>query len=172
MQINCREEQSWKAPEQIFRTVDRHSKVTVDIDGHPLKHFRPIFSTDDGTQIDSRDINSQAPISRSLDRDSKIMVDIDSHPIKQFSPIFSTDDGMQIVLRTGQFSKTSSANSRNDDPDSKSTRESEQQFLNAERAILTTVFGIQIDARAEQSSNAENEMCRTLESGSNVTLKS
>jgi hypothetical protein len=83
-------------------------------------------------------------------------VDIDLHLAKQFSPISSTDDGTQMDLRDAQSAKTLSEISRSDDPDSKSTRESEAQFTKLERAILTTVFGMQIDLRAEHASNAKS----------------
>jgi hypothetical protein len=80
------DEHSWKAAGPIFRSFDGDSNVTADIDLQPLKQSSPIFSREDGIQIDCRDEHfSKAPGHRfrSFDGDSNVTVDIDLHPLKQ-----------------------------------------------------------------------------------------
>jgi hypothetical protein len=79
---------------------------------------------------------------------------------------------MQIDMREEQFLKPRAEISRSDDRGAKSTRDIERQFVKQQVEISTTVFGMQIDSRAEQFSNADKGRLVILEPGSNVTLKS
>jgi hypothetical protein len=64
MQIEVREEQSWKAQLAISESVEPGAKLTVDKARHLAKQFKPTVLADRGMQIDKSAVQLQkAPFS-------------------------------------------------------------------------------------------------------------
>jgi hypothetical protein len=126
MLIDASTEQQQNAESAIQDSLTGDSKVTDERECDFRKQDWPTFSTEEGTQMDTRHDceNAESPRHDSLEPDANGIVERILHPAKQFLPICPTEEGMQIDNSEGQSKNAESPIDRSRKGDSKVTLES------------------------------------------------
>jgi hypothetical protein len=106
------------------------SNVTLDRRVQSKKQPHPKVSTEDGMQIDGRDLhsaNAQSPMREHFEGDRNTTVERARQPSKQESPIASTEPGMQADDSFAQAWKVLQPKHPSCEPDSNVTRRTDER---------------------------------------------